>query len=427
MPQNSTKTSAEGRRVQAAVTDDLAAGREQNPGLPIEIGLILAGRFTLPERRILQDVELRFTQSLRSCLPQFDWRVSVSRRRDMGEGGREESTELLRQATEERDLYRWDFAIVLIGDELLPHYRSFALAVLSRPLDAAVISTARLIPDREGPGADDDQPGEAQVVQRITTLLLRVTAHLGGLKSSRDPHSLLYRPGSPSDLNLMTRLSPEERAELIDNLREVADLRLEESSAAKEPAWRFLLRASVINREQIGQTILAARPWQFPRRLSRLTTAAVSTVAVLLMSAESWDLGLSQNWTGLSLLSVLILMLTTLYISARQHLLLSRSSHHREQIAVSRVSAIGIVLSGLALTWSFMFVLALLANTLLFPAELIGRWITIDSATVSRITPSSYVKMATFCASVGLLIGSLGASFEEQTHFQHVVFVDDEL
>lgn len=394
---------------------------------PIEIGLIVAGRFSLSERRLLQDVEFRFKHLLELRLPEFDWRIIISRRRDIGERGREESTELLRLATEERDLYRWDFAIVLINEELLAQYRSFALAVLSRPLDAAVISTARLIPDAEGPGLDDGHTEESEVVDRISTVMLRSIAHLGGLRANKDPQSLLYRPESPDDLSLMKVLTPAELTELRDNLSEVADLRLEESSKARQSAWRFLLRATLINREQILETILAARPWQFPRRLSRLTTAAVSTVALLLMSAESWDLGLSQSWTSLSCISLFILTLTTIYISVRQHLLLSRSSHHREQIAVTRVSAIGIVLTGLALTWSVMFSMAILSATLLFSPELINQWTSSTEESLHAVTPSSYLKMASFCASVGLLIGALGASFEEQTHFQHVIFVDDEL
>lgn len=394
---------------------------------PIEIGLIVAGRFSLSERRLLQDVESSFKHLLERRLPEFDWRIVISRRRDIGERGREESTELLRLATEERDLYRWDFAIVLINEELLAHYRSFALAVLSRPLDAAVISTARLIPDAEGPGLDDGHTEESEVVDRITTVMLRSIAHLGGLRASKNPESLLYRPESPDDLSQMVVLTPAELQELKDNLSEVADLRLEESSKARQSAWRFLLRATFINREQILETIVAARPWQFPRRLSRLTTAAVSTVALLLMSAESWDLGLNQSWTSLSCISLFNLTLTTVYISFRQHLLLSRSSHHREQIAVTRVSAIGIVLTGLALTWGVMFSLAIMAATLLFSPELINQWTSSPESSIQAITPASYFKMATFCASVGLLIGALGASFEEQTHFQHVIFVDDEL
>ena len=402
---------------------DVASG----PRLPLEIGLIVAGRFSLSERRILQEVENRFRQKLGSLLPQFDWRISVSRRRDMGEGGRVESTDLLHQATEERDLYRWDYAIVLIDKELLAHYRSFALAVLSRPLDAAIVSTARLIPDEEGPGADHDQPDENEIVERITTLLLRSVAHLGGLRFSKEPDSLLYRPASPADLAAMQTLTSGEHQELVENLTEIADLRLEESLRSRGSPWRFMLRASLINREQIVETIIAARPWQFPRRLSRLTTAAVSTVALLLMSAESWDLALTQSWSAMTLISVLILTMTTLFISFRQHLLLSRGNHHREQIAVTRVSAIGIVLSGLALTWLAMFLMALLANSLLFPVELISHWTSSDNPGGRPIGFVSYLKMATFCASVGVLIGALGASFEEQTHFQHVIFVDEEL
>ncbi len=184
---------------------------------PIEIGLIVAGRFSLSERRLLQDVEARFKHVLKLRLPEFDWRIVISRRRDIGESGREESTELLRRATEERDSYRWDYAIVIINEVLL-----------------------------------------------------------------------------------------------------------------------------------------------------------------------------------------------------------SRSSYHREQIAVTRVSAIGIVLTGLALTWSVMFTLAILAAALLFSPELISQWTSSAEESINAITPISYLKMSTFCASVGLLIGALGASFEEQTHFQHL-------
>ncbi len=172
---------------------------------------------------------------------------------------------------------------------------------------------------------------------------------------------------------------------------------------------------------------MVARPWQFPRRLSRLTTAAVSTVALLLMSAESWDLGLSRSWTSLACISLFILTLTTVYISFLQHRLLSRCSYHREQIAGTRVSTIGLVLTGLVLTWGVMFTLAILAAALLFSPELISQWTSSTEESLNAITPISYLKMAIFCASVGLLIGALVASFEGQTHFQHVIFVDDEL
>lgn len=394
--------------------------------MPVEIGLIVAGRFSLSERRLLQQSEARFRQRLQAFLPEFDWQINVSRRRDIADGRREETTELLHHAAEERELYRWDYALLLIDAELQAHYRSFALAALSRPLDAAVIATTRLMPEQDGPGADHDLPDEQGIIERISTLLLRSVLHLAGLKPVKDPHNLLYRPGSPSDLAHMKALSHEQQAELVTNLSAIADQRLEEITRSRLSAGRFLLHASIINRTQILESIIAARPWQFPRRLSRLTTAAVSTVAVLLMSAESWHLALSQSWLGLAMISLTILVLTTSFIGSRQYLLLNRGNHHREQIAVTRVSAIGIVLSGLALTWLCMFALALLTNTLLFPATLIAQWTGISGG-VSTIGATSYLKMAGFCASLGLLIGALGASFEEQTHFQHVIFVDDEL
>ena len=35
--------------------------------------------------------------------------------------------------------------------------------------------------------------------------------------------------------------------------------------------------------------------------------------------------------------------------------------------------------------------------------------------------------MSAFVASVAILIGALGASFEEQHYFRHVIFVDEEI
>ena len=94
---------------------------------------------------------------------------------------------------------------------------------------------------------------------------------------------------------------------------------------------------------------------------------------------------------------------------------------------MTRVSALAIVVTGLATTWLGVFALALLAATTLFDATLIAGWAASHELEESAVGLALRVKMATFCASIGLLIGSLGASFEDQHHFRHVIFVDEEL
>jgi hypothetical protein len=37
-----------------------------------------------------------------------------------------------------------------------------------------------------------------------------------------------------------------------------------------------------------------------------------------------------------------------------------------------------------------------------------------------------YVVLAAFVASLGLLIGALGASFEQHYYFRHVTYIDEE-
>lgn len=398
---------------------------------PIEIGLVLAGEFTGSQQRLLKAVKTRLAAELEMRLPAFLWQLPISIRRDIAENSREQSSELLRQATEERNLHGWDFALLIIDHELIAHYRSFALAALSRPLDAAVISTSRIFPDSDGPGNHTDLPDDDLVIARITTLLLRALAHLGGLKSRKEPKSLLNNPGSPAELDAMDVLSEQEERELIETLTNVADQRLEETMGAPRSSpihsAAFVLRAGIINREQIVESLIAARPWQFPRRLSRLTTAAVTTVTLLMMTAEGWDLGLSQSWQVMLWLSLIVIGMTTQYICVGQKLLLNRSAIQQEQIAVTHISAYGIVLCGLLVTWLYMFTFALAATYLLFPQVLVSQWIGTETDGHSLITLASYAKMGSFCASLGILIGALGASFEDQYHFQHVIFVDEEL
>lgn len=395
---------------------------------PIRIGFVLAGRMDARERRLVLAAARRLEDDLEGWFPRYAWEVESRTRADIGEYRREESSELLRLAAEVRDAEHHDFVVLVTPDELVARYRTFALAALSRPLDAAVLSIARLMPDA-GRLASELPPDAADdtVVDRVATLAMHALAHLAGERHSADRTALLHRPDAPHDLDRMTRFDEPETAALDTAFGAVADVRLEESSARPGSRWRFALRAAAINREEIAEAVRAARPWEFPQRLSRLTTAAVSTLAVLLMTAESWDLGLSQGWGAVSVLALVVLGATTSSVVHRQQLLLERHRQLSEQLVVTRVTAVLIVVAGLATTWLGILALALLAAVTLFDAPLIVGWAASHELDASGVGLAPRLRMAMFCASIGLLIGSLGASFEEQHHFRHVIFVDEEL
>ena len=394
------------------------------PRPPIDIALVLAGRGDSRQRHLVLAAGRRLERDLGERFPAFAFRVAPIARHDIGEFRREESSELLRQAATIRDAEHQDFVLLVTPDELVARYRAFALAALSRPLDAAVLSTARLVPDENAPG---EAPEDAVVVDRVATLMTHALAHLAGLRSAAGRDRLLHRPASPQDLDTMTRFAPEEIAALERAFAEIADTRLEESSRPPGSRWRFALRAARINRGEIARAVLAARPWELPQRLSRLTTAAVSTLAVLLMTAESWDLGLSQSWRSVLALALVALGLTTSFVTHRQQLLLVRHRHLSEQVVTTRLTALAIVVGGLVTTWLGAFALALLAILTLFDAPLIASWAASHGLDATGVGLETRARMAAFCASIALLIGALGASFEEQHHFRHVILVDEEL
>ena len=445
---------------------------------PIRVGLLVDERAGSRQRERVLAAGRRLQSELLHWFPRYAWHVEPARCRGIVEPRRSESSELLRLAAEAREHAHQDFVVLVTGNELVARYRAFALAALSRPLDAAVLSTARLVPeDALDDGPDDDLAGGSDigsddgvgnfecagkdegrgrgessgnvrddasndrlgsrpatnvvpdhaVVDRLATLMMHALAHLAGERPTRHRDRLLHRPDAPTDLDGMTRFDERELAALDAAFESVADTRLEEREASTRTGLRFALRAAAINRGEIVEAVRAARPWEFPQRLSRLTTAAVSTLAILLMTAESWDLGLSQSWPTVLALALAVLVLTSGFVIHRQQLLLARHRHLSEQLVASRLSAVLIVVAGLATTWLAIFVLALAAALALFDAPLIVGWAASHGLEEANVDTLLKARMATFCASIGLLIGSLGASFEDQHHFRHVIFVDEEL
>lgn len=170
---------------------------------------------------------------------------------------------------------------------------------------------------------------------------------------------------------------------------------------------------------------MQAAPWKFPFRLSRLSTAAFSALLVLQMTAEVWHMALHQSTAALSGLLVASLFGTTGYVIQRQGLFVRRQDRHvTEQIAVSNITAGVIVFAGLLTTLLLLFSVSFLLGATLFPSEVIASWIDSDRDTVAT---SRYTMLSAVVAAFGLAIGALGAAFEDQSYFRHVIFVDEEL
>ena len=397
----------------------------------IEIGVIVAGKLDAVDARAAKLSIEQTDQRLCELFPGFSFNFFEIRRPEMTpsmtyDSVRVEPSLLLQQAVEERDSRHWDFAFVLTSAELTGNYSSYCFAALSRPLDAAVISMSLIDPQALGVEVDFSERVE-RIARRLTRLMLHSLGHLSGLPKSNHPNDLLYHPPSAAALDMMAGMDEETLERQRAALLEIADPRLEERDGlAMVKPW-FAMRAALINRTQIVKAIRAARPWEFPKRLSRLTIASFSTLAILFMTAEAWDLALAQSLQHVIAFFLISLLATTLYVVIRQQLLVRRKRRRSEQSVVTSVSALGIVFVGMATTWTSLFLVGNLVGALLFPGDLVASWASSTISDVHQLAWTSWLQMAMFAASLGILIGALGASFESQHYFRHIIFVDEEI
>ena len=380
----------------------------------VEIGWLLVGPLSPAARELVESARREVRADLEEEFPEFSWHFPVVEDRGAVEA-RAEPVALLQRALEERLGRSWDLVLVVTAADLVARYKPFALATPSRAAGAAAISTHRL--------------GEAKrpaTRARLRNLAMHLLGDLLGLDHREEPGAIMRPPADREDLAEPADWSDEERDSLAAALREVADARLEEKThPSRIGSLGFALNALWIGRREIVGGVIQARPWEFPFRLSRLTTAALSTVLILLMTAEAWDLGMRQPPWRVGLLATLALVGTTLFVVKRHRLLGGRGAFGRstEQAVVGRATVILVVFLGMAVSFTLFFALALAIERFLFDPSLARVW----AATMEEeIRARHYLVLAGFVTTLGILMGSLGASFEGHSYFLHVIYVDEE-
>ena len=225
------------------------------------------------------------------------------------------------------------------------------------------------------------------------------------------------------DLDVLNGFDPQALKDLTQRMVDVADLRVEEMQDGRKGRLGFYARSLWQNRSALPRAILRMRPWSFPLRLRRLTTAAGSALAVLVMTAESWEVAANLSLSAISVLSFIVLAATSAYLIRVQRLLAPRQGPLREQRAVSNAGMIVAVGVGMVVTYAGVFAVAWLLAASLFGDALLESWTgaTDGAATTVRL------QLAALAASLSVVIGALGASFEPYGYFRHVTQIDDEI
>ncbi len=394
---------------------------EKAAGALIEIGWVLAGDLDEQELEAIRAAREQCLQQLRANLPEFEWRMPVVYRRRIVQAQRVQPVHLLDAATSERAVRRWDFALLVTDAELVSYYAPWALGMASRALSSAVMSLARLEPSYS---AEARAPID-RIARRLERLALHLFAHLNGLPHCEDdPSSILSPVGAASDLDQMESFSGEELAQLRCELRDVADLRLEEQPGPRLGPVAFYAKTSLHNRDPIWSSVRQIAPWLFPLRFSRLTIAGLSTMLILLITAEAWDLGMTQKLGFVLSFAAVSIAGTAAFLVKRQRLLVHRGVRRlTEQTAVTNISVGISILLGMLTTWLLFFLFALAFSQAFFTDRIAASW---AEAVGGPIRFHHYVVLSCFVATLGLVIGGLGASFEAESYFRHVAYVDEE-
>jgi hypothetical protein len=330
---------------------------------------------------------------------------------------------LLEAAAVERDTRRWDFVLVMTESELVSHEVPFALGMPARSLGAAVLSTAHLEP-MVPEGEDSPYPSDC-FISRVERLVLHLLGHLNGLGHVEAETSVMAVSRLTDDLDRMEGYGAEELEALRAALRQVADLRLEEQmdGSRLHPSW-FYLTVAWRHGNDIWHNVRVLQPWRFPVRLNKLTIAGATTLLVLLMTAEAWELGMSQPVPVVALFAAVSLGVSSLFVLVRQGLWGKRRSRRMtEQVAVTNLSMLATVVLGMLTMYALLFGGALVFGWLFFHPTLERAW----AATVEApLDLERHLVFSAFVATLGLLVGALGATFEEESYFRHVACVDEE-
>jgi hypothetical protein len=378
----------------------------------VEIGWVIEADLTDELREAAKTTVTRLESFLQDCMPMFNWIFDTLERPLERGDGRAEPVQLLDAVEIDRDTRGWDFAFVLTGRKLHGREKAQVLGMTSGIFSTALISTAFL--------NSRASPEKGSAAQRLYALSMHLFARLNGLSPDRSD-TFMRSVTTPEDLDRMNGLNAPAIDQLTENMKDVADLRAEEMLEPEHGSIRFYLRSIWLNRGTLPDAILRMRPWVLPLRLPRLTTAAGSALAVLLMTAESWEVAANLSAGALIVLSVLALAATSTYLLKAQRLLASRQGPLREQRAVSNAGTVLAIVFGMGVTYLGVFAIAYLLAVGLFGNGLLERWVG-ESA-----LPSVRLSISGLVASLSLVIGALGASFEPYGYFRHVTQIDDEI
>jgi predicted Zn-dependent protease len=342
-------------------------------------------------------------QALREQFPQFRWEAPAVNRRRFAPRGALPPLPLLELGVQEKLQHRWDYALVIVPNELKPQRRTFTIGVPSSALETATLSSVFI-----------DNPDE--IGERLAALALHLLGHLWGLE--HDETGPMESPES-MDILHMQSFSPQQQQAVEKRLAEVADARLEEQ-LGRWGAFSFYMRTFGADPQGILIDIWGYAPWQLPFRMARFTAAAAVSVFFLLLGAESWEVGVNFTSLALGISFVAAVLSATIFIFYGQNLgHIARASTQSEQLARTHIVLFCSLMLGVLSLWLTLFLVSYIAATIV-PQQVPANWIGRPLDFIGR------GRYAAFLATLGVLASALGGNLEDEDEFKTELFYDEE-
>lgn len=370
----------------------------------VHLGWVLAADERNPEVVQAYDrAHARLVAVLQAQFPAFHWQTSTTAHRTFSPHGAIDPLPLLELGLQEKTYHGWDYALVVVPNELTPRTRPFVLGVPSSALEVAVLSSARL--DLSDDGAD-----------RLAGLALHLLGHVWGLE-----HAATGPMAPPEDGRILDDpvFPPTQAAVVVERLGHTADARLEE----RQPHWTWLsfhLHTIGANPGSLLRDVWGYAPWRLPFRMGRLTAAAAVSLVFLLLGAEAWEVGINMPGASLGLGAIGAVLAATIFLYWGQNISqLARHTGWHEQLTRTRIVLFTTLLLGMSALWIVLFVVALGAAATL-PRAVPSGWVG------QPLTLALLARYAAWLAILGVVAGALGGNLEDADTLKTQLYFDEE-
>ncbi|NDJ33559.1 MAG: hypothetical protein GYB64_02755 [Chloroflexi bacterium] len=326
--------------------------------------------------------------------------------------GRYSPLELLQLGVIEKVERKPNFMLVVTEVGISSHLTTYSVALPSPLTNIGVISSKRLDPLFWNETADSDL-----LVQRLAGLMLHTTGRLLNLSRHPEPQNIMYRFEELADLEAMRQLTDHQVQQMAQALPAEARDR-----TAKKPARAFAVRSIFTNLRSIWRTVTRANPLRLATELPTFIAAAISLMVVIFFSTEIWDIGSTVELYQFIIFALLSIAIAT-FVVYRAHPLRTVATHTRrtsESLVVTNTAALLSLFLTLLVLFAAFWVLVYFGILTLFPRRLMETWPTVDPA----VRTLDHIKISTFIAAMGTLVGSLGGRAENENLMRRILFVD---